>query len=109
VLQPYDIQFDLDGNGKPAGGCARAVGLEVTFQNGPLGAPGDPNRQEPNGAFVETLIAIARDRIQWYNDNGFGCRENSCAITKLDEALHWLNARTARRTDQGVEGTHKGN
>jgi hypothetical protein len=36
------------------------------------------------------------------------CRENSIAITKLDEAILWLNARTNRREAEGVEGTHKG-
>jgi len=107
--QPYVNAFRLDENGKPAGGSSHATGIQIEWQNGPLGAPDDPERKEPNGAFVQTIIAIARDRIQWYNDNGFACRENSCAITKLDEAQHWLNDRTNRRTAQGVEGTHQGN
>lgn len=33
------------------------------------------------------------------------CRENSLAITKLEEALHWLEARTKNRKAAGVEGT----
>jgi hypothetical protein len=34
----------------------------------------------------------------------FPCRENSIAITKLEEALMWLNKRTADRVKRGVEG-----
>lgn len=94
-------------DGKPAGGTVRGVGLSIDWQNGPLGAPDDPNRKEPNGAFVETVIASAVQRIEHYQQY-FPCRENALAITKLEEALHWLDARTKRRTAAGTEGTHKG-
>lgn len=63
-------------------------------------------RQEPNGAFVEGVIEAALQRIQHYNETEFRCRENSLAITHLEEALHWLQHRTADRTKRGVEGTH---
>lgn len=33
------------------------------------------------------------------------CRENACTITKLDEAIHWLDARTKAREKRVVEGT----
>lgn len=95
-----------DENDRPAGGYVLGTGLQINWQNGPLGR-GD-NRSEPNGAFVETVIQAAIQRIIYYNDNGFGCRENSLAITKLEEALHWLNARTQRREQAGTEGTHEG-
>lgn len=36
----------------------------------------------------------------------FPCRENSLAVTKLEEALMWLNQRTANRVARGVEGKH---
>jgi hypothetical protein len=96
----------LDGDGNPAGGEVQAVGLTIHWQNGPLGRGED--RLEPNGAFVETVIAAALQRIEFYNEGQFRCRENSLAITKLEEALHWLNARTQRREQAGVEGTHEG-
>lgn len=105
---PFDATNYLDDEGRPAGGFVRGTGLRIVWQNGPLGAPDDPDRQEPNGAFVETVIAAAKQRIEHYNEGQFACRENSLAITKLDEALHWLNARTQRRVDANVEGTHKG-
>lgn len=93
-----------DTNGNPAGGYVRATGIIIDWQEGPLGR--DEDRQEPNGAFVETVIAAAKQRIEYYNESQFRCRENSQAITKLDEALMWLNKRTADREEREVEGTH---
>lgn len=105
MLQTIIHENHVDGAGNPAGGHARAVGIEVTWQNGPLGRGAD--RQAPNGAFVETLLVIAKQRLEFYNSTKFRCRENSLAITKLEEAIHWLNHRTADREAQGVEGTHE--
>lgn len=98
----------LDENGKPAGGTVDGTGIAIRWQNGPLGRVGSEERQEPNGAFVEDVIGAALQRIQWYQGNGFACRENALAITKLEEALMWLDARTRRRVEQKVEGTHEG-
>lgn len=99
--------FKTDSNGNPTGGQSSARGITVNWQDGPLGT--GENRKEPNGAFVEELIQIAVDRINFYNDSKFRCRENSLAVTKLEEALHWLNARTQRRTEKNIEGTHEEN
>lgn len=105
--QPNTIRNDFitNADGNPTGGTSLARGVQITWQNGPL-ANADGTRKEPNGAFVEEVIQIAIDRIEFYNDSKFRCRENSLAITKLEEALHWLNSRTARREKQGIEGTH---
>jgi len=35
----------------------------------------------------------------------YACRENALALTKIEEAMHWLNHRTAERQARGVEGT----
>jgi hypothetical protein len=96
----------LDANGRPAGGTVRGVGLSIDWQNGPLGRGED--RIPPNGAFVEAVIYAALQRIEHYQAGQFKCRENALAVTKLEEALHWLNARTNRRETQKVEGTHAG-
>lgn len=98
--------FTTNADGNPSGGTSQARGVQINWQNGPL-ATSDGGRKEPNGAFVEEVIQIAIDRINFYNDSKFRCRENSLAITKLEEALHWLNARTSRREAQGIEGTHQ--
>lgn len=95
-----------DHDGNPAGGVTQSTGLLISWQNGPLGR-GD-QRREPNGAFVETVIAAALDRIGFYNDAGFACDENEEAIDHLNMALDSLNRRTARREAAGVEGTHEG-
>ena len=105
MLQNFDAGNDSDANGNPAGGWVRGVGFVVDWQDGPLGRGED--RKEPNGAFVETIIAAAKQRIEYYNSTKFSCRENSIAITKLDEALMWLNKRTADREAREVEGTHE--
>lgn len=107
MQQPFEAQNLLDEEGRPAGGYVQGVGLRIDWQNGPLGRGDD--RQEPNGAFVETVIAAAIQRIEHYNETQFRCRENSLAITKLEEAMHWLQHRTARREAEQTEGTHEGN
>jgi len=107
MLGKYVAMNNSDENGNPTGGSATGVGIIIEWQDGPLGRGAE--RSEPNGAFVETVIDIARQRIQFYQDskfNGLGCRENAIAITKLEEALMWLNKRTADREARQVEGTH---
>lgn len=97
-----------DESGNPAGGYVKGVGIDIVWQNGPLGRDGD--RVAPNGAFVEDVIAAAKQRIEYYQDANarkFACRENAIAITKLDEALLWLNKRTQDRERREVEGTHE--
>lgn len=107
MIDKYEYCNLNDENGNPAGGKVRGRGLTIYWQNGSLGRGDD--RLEPNGAFVETVIDAAKQRIEYYQQSNFKCRENALAITKLEEALHWLNSRTQRRENQGVEGTHKGN
>jgi hypothetical protein len=61
--------------------------LSFTIQNGPIKENG------VNGCQVDTIIEAAKIIVEGLNKK-FPCRENACAITKLDEALHWLAART---------------
>lgn len=97
----------VDENGNPTGGAVTGVGLQIYWQKGPLGRGED--RQEPNGAFVETVLSAALQRLQFYQDASegrFRCRENAVAITKIEEALMWLDKRTRDREARQVEGTH---
>lgn len=105
--QPFIAENHDDPAGLPAGGFVEATGLRIDWQNGPLGRVGSAERQEPNGAFVETVLQAVQQRIEYYQKT-FPCRENALAITKIEEALHWLNARTARRVADSTEGTHEG-
>lgn len=101
-----------DEHGNPAGGHSSGVGIHIDWQNGPLreqaAAVGHPPVEvaEPNGAFVEGVISAALGRLEHYQAGKFRCRENALAITKLQEALQWLDWRTRERERQGVEGTH---
>lgn len=104
AIATCDIKNCYDGNENPTGGHVYGVGLKIDWQDGPLGR-GD-NRQVPNGAFVETVLSAAKQRLEFYNEGKYRCRENSLAITKIEEALHWLEARTKDRETRKVEGTH---
>jgi hypothetical protein len=64
---------------------------------------------EPNGAFVETVIAAAKQRLVFYqtaNNGKFKCDENELAIFSLSLALQRLDQRTKAREARDVEGTH---
>ena len=104
TINKCTIENNLDERGNPAGGFVSGVGLEIQWQNGPLGRGAE--RIEPNGAFVETVISAVIARIQHYQSTKFNCRENAIALTKLEEANLWLNKRTAEREAREVEGTH---
>lgn len=72
----------------------------LRFQNGPIKEVGT------NGLTHEALIAVILDRMRHFQSGKYACRENALAITKLEEAMHWLNHRTRLRELRGVEGTH---
>jgi len=105
AISKCEVQNHSDDKGNPAGGSVHGVGLDIVWQNGPLGRDGE--RIEPNGAFVETVIAAAVKRIEFYQASKFSCRDNAVALTHLETALLWLNKRTADREARKVEGTHK--
>jgi hypothetical protein len=75
-------------------------GLDVKFQNGPIAEAG------VNGVTHEALLAILIDRLRCFQSGPFACRENALALTKMEEAMFWLNSRTRARMQLGVEGTH---
>lgn len=93
-----------DANGNPAGGVTQAKGFTISWQNGPLGRGNE--RREPNGAFVEDVIAAALDRLEFYQSSKFNCSENALAIQNLKLALEHLGMRTKDREARQVEGTH---
>ena len=55
--QKIECDNNNDADGNPAGGTVSGVGLSISWQNGPLGR--GTERREPNGAFVEGVIAAA--------------------------------------------------
>ena len=100
MLQNYKSHNFVDENGNPEGGQAHAVGVSISWQRGPL------KEGEENGAFVETVIAMCVDRLQFFQKSKFACIQNGRAIEHLQEALKALNERTKDRESRGVEGTH---
>lgn len=73
--------------------------LSFTLQNGPIKEVG------VNGCQVDTVIESALLILQGFQAS-HPCRENALAITKLQEALFWLEMRTRDREVRGVEGTN---
>lgn len=88
----YDVSWvEQDG---------RAYMLPIAFQNGTLREAG------VNGVTHEALLAVVADRLRSFQAGPFACRENALALTKIEEAMHWLHARTRARLNRGVEGSH---
>lgn len=76
----------------------RECEVSFPFQHGPV-------KDGINGITNEVLLAILIDRMRGFQGGQFSCRENALALTKLEEAKHWLEARTKARVARGVEGT----
>ncbi len=109
-------EFLTDQDGNPTGGRTEMMvahypedgaegslvhAIDINWQNGII----DDNGQ--NGAFVEDVLEAVRQRLQFFNSTKFRCRENSLAITKIEEALQWLDWRTRQRLLQEVENTYE--
>ena len=100
--QAFNANHEYEVRQTPLEGATiseKEIYAKVNFQKGPIKENG------VNGCHNEDLIAIVIDRLQCLNQGNFACRENSIAITKLEEAMMWLNKRTADRKARGVEGT----
>lgn len=105
MAQKLNERHETDGNGNPTGGWTIGVGVQIDWQNGPLGRGAE--RKEPNGAQVDDVVRAAIGRLQFFQASKFSCRENAIALTHLETALLWLQKRTADREERGVEGEHK--
>lgn len=90
----YEIRFEVNG-----GIDADVYMTPIQFQNGPLQIDG------PNGVSNEALLAIVEDRLLGFQSGQYACRENAIALTKIQEAMMWLQKRTRDRVARGVEGT----
>lgn len=75
----------------------------ISFQNGPISVDGNG----VNGITHEVLLAIVADRLRGFQSGPYSCKANACALTHIEEAMHWLQQRTLERMRRGVEGTHQ--
>ena len=73
--------------------------IDIPFQCGPIQESG------VNGVTHEALLAVVADRLKSFQAGPYACRENSLALTKIEEAMHWMHHRTITRMQRGVEGT----
>ena len=92
--------FDIGSNPSSLPGVMSGDAV-ILFQNGPIAEVG------VNGVTHEALLAIVADRLRSFQAGPYACRENALALTKIEEAQHWLHHRTLARMSRGVEGTHE--
>lgn len=59
-----------------------------------------------NGVQAVDMLEYVKCLFESLNE-AFPCRENSLTITKIEEAIHWQEARTKNRVKRGVEGENK--
>lgn len=99
----YSISGFCIGN-NPSFNDGKGSGISavpIIFQNGPIQEAGF------NGISQEALLAIVEDRLTGFQSGPYACRENAVALTKIQEAMMWLQKRTMDRMRRGVEGTHQ--
>lgn len=107
-VNPANDRIDVEVTDQPGAGGANHVyridwgsgAVTLQFQNGPIAEVG------VNGITQEVLLAICADRLRSFQAGPYACRENALALTKIEEAQHWLHHRTRARMERGVEGTH---
>lgn len=99
MLQAYEHQNLTTPDGDPAGGYVKGVGLSIEWQNGPLGSG-----QEPNGAFLETVVDACIKRLEHHQSGPFYRDENQRALSRLRDALFWLTVRAQSREERGIQG-----
>lgn len=71
--------------------------VKFTIQDGPIKEVG------LNGVQAVDMLKYVKELFASLND-AYPCRENALTITKLEEAIHWQDARTKDRESRNVEG-----
>ena len=85
-------------------GIEDGSGIEIVFCKG---NKEDESILRQEGLFTETLIQTAKEYLETVNVGAMASRETSMAITKLDEALMWIDKRANDRKLRGVQATYK--
>lgn len=91
LIQPGTVDSDSREFGGPG------LGWSLRFQNG-------ARELGRNGATSEEVIDALIEHIGYFQKGKYACRENALALTKLEEAKHWLQARATSRVARGVLG-----
>jgi len=90
-------QFIKIENAEDVKGVAPIVKFEI--QSDPIGEVGI------NGCQAQDMLEYVKSLFESLND-AFPCRENALTITKIEEAIHWQEARTKDRLQRKVEGSN---
>lgn len=84
-------------------GCVKSP-IEVTDSAVTFyGQMGGVKENGVNGCQIDDMLTFALGTLQAMNKK-YPCRENSLAITKLEECLLWLDARRKERERRRAEG-----
>ncbi len=78
--------------------------LQVHFVRGSKLA--DEIVEKKEGVLHETLLAMFIDDLK-FKSSLVPSRETTLALTKLEEALHWMEERQRERDSRNVQGTYK--
>lgn len=87
-------------------GIEDGSGIDIIFCKG---NKEDESFLRQEGVFTETLIQVAKEYLETVNVGDMSTRETSMAITKLDEALMWINKRAEDRKLKGIQATYRNN
>jgi hypothetical protein len=96
-LRDFDSFIQIE-NAEDVKGVAPIV--KFIIQSDPIGEVGI------NGVQALDMLEYTKCLFQSLNE-AFPCRENALTITKIEEAIHWQEARTKDRLRRGVEGSNK--
>lgn len=99
-FNPNERAYPFPDGAIAPGITVRDTGVMFVGQRGPIKEVG------VNGCQIDDMIKFARLALEVFNKK-FPCRENSLAITKLQEAELWLLARRLDREARGVEGKNE--
>ena len=91
----YSIEIE---NAEDVKGVAPIV--KFTIQSDPIGEVG------VNGCQAVDILEYVKCLFESLNET-FPCRENALTITKIEEAIHWQEARTKDREKRNVEGQNR--
>ena len=68
------------------GGQSTGTGLMIDWQADPPAAA-----EQPQGATLEDVLEAVKARLQFLQQSPRATREYALALTKVQEALHWLD------------------
>lgn len=78
-----------------------SASVMLSFQQGPICENG------LNGITIESLLAVAEDRLDCFQHGSYPCEENATALYWIRQARTALHNRTRRRQREHAEGTSK--